>query len=121
MIVDPPGEPSAELTRTFPRHDRLDALIRQVLAQAAQVKGLCPRQLSFAGALQTLEAFRWLLLYCGDAQRGLVWRSVLVALGTHKVGNRPGRCEPRRRKRRPKNDGYLTKPRAQARAELLQE
>ena len=36
-------------------------LVRKVLAQAAVVSGLSPRQLSFAGGLQTLEEFRWLL------------------------------------------------------------
>jgi IS4 transposase len=37
-------------------------LVRKVMAEAAWLKGLCPRQLSFA-ALQTLAEFRWLLLF----------------------------------------------------------
>src|SRR5262249_26633570 len=40
-------------------------LTRCVMAQAALERGLCPRQLSFAGAVQTLDAFRW-LLSCSD-------------------------------------------------------
>src|SRR6516162_7219479 len=50
-------------------------LVRKVLAQAAVVSGLSPRQLSFAGGLQTLEEFRWLLL-CGrgEAQVQVCWQ-----------------------------------------------
>jgi hypothetical protein len=94
-------------------------LVRRVMAQAALARGLSPRQLSFAGAAQTLEAFRWLLLCSPDEAREGVCRAVLVAIGTHEVGDRPGRCEPRRVKRRPKQYGWLKKPRAEARAELL--
>ena len=39
----------------------------------------------------------------------------------HIVGNRPGRVEPRAIKRRPKPHDLLTKPRDQARAELIGE
>jgi hypothetical protein len=44
---------------------------------------------------------------------------VLQAVATHRVGDRPDRVEPRQKKRRPKNDGYLDKPRQQARQERL--
>jgi hypothetical protein len=48
----------------------------------------------------------------------------LVALrlehgGSHRVGNRPDRVEPRAVKRRPKPHDLLTTPRAQARAALI--
>jgi hypothetical protein len=94
-------------------------LIRKVMAQAAWVRGLQPRQVSFAGAVQILEAFRWFLLCGPEERRQFVLAVVVMAIGTHKVGGRPGRCEPRRVKRRPKGYGWLTKPRAEARAELL--
>jgi hypothetical protein len=94
-------------------------LVRKALAEAAWDQGLCPRQLSFAGGLQILEAFRWLLLCAAAESCGVLRTAVLLALATHRVGNRPGRCEPRCVKRRPKTYPYLTKPRAQARAELL--
>jgi hypothetical protein len=93
--------------------------VRRLLAEAARVKGLCPRQLSFAGALQTLEAFRWLLLFTPQPRRQEIQTMVLLAIATHRVGNRPGRCEPRRVKRRPKSYPRLTEPRAQARQRLL--
>ena len=95
-------------------------LVRKVMAESACLKGLCPRQLSFAGAVQTLEQFRWLLLFSADASRQQVVLVVLQCVATHEVGNRPGRVEPRAVKRRPKPYPKLKKPRAEARAELLQ-
>jgi hypothetical protein len=95
-------------------------LIRGVMAQAAQAAEVTPRQLSFAGALQTLAAFRWLLLL-GEGEcltRG--GQALRLAVGTHRVADRPGRVEPREVKRRPKGYKRLQKPRCQRRAELLQ-
>ncbi|HKA56158.1 MAG TPA: IS4 family transposase, partial [Candidatus Binatia bacterium] len=94
-------------------------LVRKVLAQAAALRGWSPRQLSFAGGLQTLEAFRWLLLGSPAEGCGTVCRALLLAIASHEVGDRPGRCEPRRVKRRPKEYRRLTQPRAAARAETL--
>jgi len=93
-------------------------LTRQVLAQAARAGQATPRQLSFAGAVQTVNAFRWLLTVGGGEDSGRSVRAVLLAVATHRVGNRPGRVEPREVKRRQKVK-LLTKPRAQRRAELL--
>jgi hypothetical protein len=94
-------------------------LIRKVMADAARAKGCLPRQLSFAGALQTVEAFRWLLLFGDPERKREFYAIVLVAIGTHEVGKRPGRCEPRRLKRRKHKYPLLTEPRAQARAKLM--
>ncbi len=91
-------------------------LIRKVMAQAAQEHGLTPRQLSFAGAMQTLNAFRTLLLTAAEADLPALGRDLLKAIASHRVGNRPDRCEPRKVKRRPKGYSRMTKPRAQERA-----
>ena len=94
-------------------------LVRQALGEAARVAGVAPRQLSFAGAVQTMEAFRW-LLQCSAAGPGAVARGVLyLALGAHRVGDRPGRVEPRRVKRRQQLYPLLNRARAEARAALL--
>jgi hypothetical protein len=93
-------------------------LTRKVLAQAALAGEVTPRQLSFAGAVQTLNAFRWLLSVGGGDGGGRSVQALLLAVATHRVGNRPGRVEPREVKRRRKVK-LLTKPRAQRRAELL--
>ena len=93
-------------------------LVRKVLAQAALAGEVTPRQLSFAGAVQTLNAFRWLLTVGAGPEDGRLVRALLLAVATHVVGKRPGRVEPREVKRRQKVK-LLTKPRAQRRAELL--
>ena len=90
-------------------------LIRKVMAQAAAKHGLDPRTLSFKGALQTLNAFALPLLSCAAPCLPDVIDALLEAIVRHRVGNRPGRFEPRARKRRPKPYPLLTCPRAEAR------
>ena len=94
-------------------------LVRQTLAEAARAAGVEPRQLSFAGAVQTLEAFRWLLQCSAGAAFAWACRVLYVAVGTHRVGDRPDRVEPRRVKRRVQLYPLLRQPREEARAALL--
>ena len=94
-------------------------LTRQVMAQAARDQGVHPRHLRFRGAVQTLQALRWLLVTATAAQGRDRAQALFVAVATHRVGDRPDRCEPRAVKRRPKPLRYLTKPRREARAALL--
>jgi hypothetical protein len=94
-------------------------LVRQVMAQAAREHKVTPRRLSFTGALQTLNEFRTLLLTATTANLPAMVGNILAAIASHRVGNRPGRCEPRKVKRRPKGYSRMLKPRAQERAELL--
>lgn len=94
-------------------------LVRKAAAQAALTKGLAPRQISFAGAMQILQAFRWLLIAGADEQKAFVYRALFAAIATHQVGDRPGRREPRRLKRRYDKYSHLRMPRAQARAAAI--
>jgi len=94
-------------------------LTRRVMAAAAQEQGVRPRSLSFMGAVQTLNEFRWLLVTAAAEARGTYVRALWLAIASHGVGDRPGRCEPRAVKRRPKPLRYLNEPRAAARAKLL--
>jgi Transposase DDE domain len=93
-------------------------LVRTVMAQAAAEHGLTPRQISFAGALQTLNEFRALLLHASAAELPELTRRILTALARHRVGHRPGRVEPRKVKRRPKGYPRLLASRAEERAKL---
>jgi hypothetical protein len=93
-------------------------LIRAVMARAAQDLGAPPRELSFTGALQAVRAFGERLLEADEAQAEELREWLLVVVGAQQVGDRPGRVEPRARKRRPKHGAILSKPRDQARAEL---
>ena len=95
-------------------------LIRTVMAQAAHQAKVPPRQLSFKGTVQLLNAFREKLLSApGAAQRQRLYREMLKAIARHRIGQRPGRSEPRAVKRRPKAYPKLTQPRAQAREKLV--
>ena len=93
--------------------------MRKAAAQAALTKGLTPRQISFAGAAQILEAFRWLLIAGADEQRDFIYRVLFAAIATHQVGDRPGQVEPRRLKRRYDRYRLLRIPRAEARAAAI--
>jgi hypothetical protein len=94
-------------------------LVRKAAAQAALTKGLAPRQISFAGVTQILQAFRWLLITRSDDQVGIVYQMLFAAIATHQVGDRPGRKEPRRLKRRNDKYQHMQLPRAQARAAAI--
>ena len=94
-------------------------LIRRAMLQSAQEAGVSPRTLSFTAAVQTIGA-SWLVMVLGDdTLSSRLVDAALATLAVHVVGNRPGRVEPRAIKRRPKEHALLTKPRAEARAELL--
>ncbi len=90
-------------------------LIRKVMAQAGQTHDVPPREISFKGTVQTLLAFAPLLQRASLTRLPDEIAVLLGAIATHRVGNRPGRIEPRRKKRRPKPYPLLRKPRQQAR------
>jgi hypothetical protein len=93
-------------------------LLRGLMAQAAQAVGVLPVQLSFKGALQAVNAFAAVLWTASAAAVEELGQRLREAIGSHRVGDRANRSEPRRRKRRPKPYPLLNEPRAQARARL---
>ena len=96
-------------------------LIRKAAAQAALTQGKLPRQIGFAGTQQIIAA-SWSEL--SNASPRIVRTMALEQfplIAQHKVGHRPNRVEPRAVKRRPKPYPLLTKPRQEARQELLRE
>jgi hypothetical protein len=95
-------------------------LIRQTMLQAAVQAELAPRDLSFTHALQTVAASWQLMPVLSTDGRAAQIAAALDGLKRPLVGRRPNRVEPRAVKRRPKPHDLLTKPRAEARAELLQ-
>jgi hypothetical protein len=90
-------------------------LIRTVLAQAAQEHGVCPWELSFTGAVQTVSAFAERLVVAAAATAAAWIARLWQAIASQTVGNRPDRVEPRARKRRPKHYPFLSQPRQEAR------
>jgi len=94
-------------------------LVRKVSAQAAKTQKIHPREVSFTGTKEAVNASWSQLTHADRAERlrqGQLW---LRTLGKVKVGQRPNRCEPRAVKRRPKQYEQLAKRRAEAREELL--
>jgi hypothetical protein len=94
-------------------------LIRRSMLQAALLAELSPRQISFTAALQKIAASWTTILACTQECARALIDVHLRDLAKHLVGDRPGRVEPRAKKRRPKPHRLLTEPRAQARAALL--
>ena len=78
-------------------------LIRTIMAPSGYRAGMFPRETSFKATLQTLEAFQSLIASpCNRnrADRLRLYQQLMDVIAVHQVGNRPGRFEPRLRKRR---------------------
>jgi hypothetical protein len=87
-------------------------LLRTAMAVAARANDIEPRQVSFKGAKQALTAFAPKIEAARPEDRAGLIDAMLTTMAYHRVGNRPGRWEPRARKRRPKPGARLTQPRA---------
>lgn len=89
-------------------------LIRLIMAQAALIADILPRQISFKHSLQL-----W-LAWGGNpgSSNGDSYDQFFALIAERKVGSRPGRIEPRAVKRRPKPFPLLMKTRDEARAEV---
>jgi len=68
-----------------------------------------------SSTVQTLNAFRDPLLGATVDELPRLAKIIFVAVASHRVGDRPNRCEPRAVKRRPKEYARLMKPRAELR------
>jgi hypothetical protein len=86
-------------------------LLRTVMAVAANENDVEPREISLKGAKQAVTAFAPKLEAAPPEQRAALVDALLKAAAYHRVGHRPGRWEPRARKRRPKPGARLTQPR----------
>ena len=90
-------------------------LIRAMMAKAAALADVLPRQLSFKHALQVCNAW--------STHRPEMWgwaheQSVLMLIAQRRVGHRPGRVEPRALKRRAPAYPLLNRPRTVLQAKL---
>jgi putative transposase len=94
-------------------------LIRQTMLEAAWRAGCSPRELSFTAALQKIAASWAVLANCAATVASALIDMMLHDIAQNRVGKRPDRVEPRKKKRRPKPHQLLTEPRAEARAKLL--
>jgi hypothetical protein len=92
-------------------------LIRLLMAQAALLADQSPRQLSFKHTVQIWLSWQQ---RGGSTHDAVSIHALLVLIAEPRVGLRPGRVEPRALKRRPKSFPLLTKPRKEARQEVLE-
>src|SRR5262245_51069051 len=90
-------------------------LLRTAMAVAAGESGIEPRQVSFKGAKQAVTAFAPKLEAAQPEDRPALIEALLAVIAYHRVGNRPGRWEPRATKRRPRHGARLNQTRAVAR------
>ena len=90
-------------------------LLRTVMAIAAAESDAEPRDISFKGAKPAVTAFAPKLEAARPKARPALIDALLEVVAYHRVGDRPGRWEPRAVKRRPKPGAKLGQPRAEAR------
>jgi hypothetical protein len=90
-------------------------LLRTVMAVAAAEVGIEPRAVSFQGAKPAVTAFAPKIEAAPPGARPERVDALLAVIAYRRVGDRPGRWEPRARKRRPKPRARLGQPRAEAR------
>ena len=88
--------------------------LRTVMAVAANENCIEPCQVSFKGAKQVLTAFAPKIEAARPEGRAALIDAMLKVMAYHRVGDRPGRWEPRARKRRPERAARLMQPRAVA-------
>jgi hypothetical protein len=87
-------------------------LIRRLMWEAGVRAGVEPLRLSFKGSLQHVRTFAPLMVALRAPARSELYDLLLVTLASEIVPDRPGRVEPRLKKRRPKSFGWLQRPRA---------
>jgi Transposase DDE domain len=84
-------------------------LLRGTMVESAKRNEVLPRQISVKGAMQAVESFTPVLMAIdGNAA---IYDAFLGTVAAHRVGNRPGRLEPRLKKRYPAWREYMNKPR----------
>ena len=94
-------------------------LVRWTMATAAKLANLLPRALGFTGAKRVLLAFAEEVRHSGKRRLSSMFAIILGAIAGMKLPVRPGRVEPRAKKRRPKPLPLLTVPRRTARANII--
>lgn len=93
-------------------------LLRSLMWSAATTYGTPPLRLSLQATRHHLINFLTQLLAVTDAKGERIYRTLLKVIAHEAVPERPGRSEPRVRKRRPKAYPLMTKSRRELREQL---
>lgn len=84
-------------------------LLRGTMVESAKRHDILPRQLSVKGTMQAVESFTPAMMAIDG--NDTLYNAFLTTVSAHRVGNRPGRLEPRFKKRRPTWTALMTIPR----------
>lgn len=108
------GKSVAMVRKELLMHLLLYNLIRLLMWEAATLRGVNPRRLSFAGTLHRLQSAlpAWLMRPHDGEDSQEIFNWLLACIAADLLPHRPDRFEPRRIKRRPKQYSHLTKPRS---------
>jgi hypothetical protein len=93
-------------------------LVRWVMVQAAQVAGKPARDMSFTSARRLILAFAGYQRQSAEQEQSTLARVLLQSIASCLLPKRPGRIEPRAKKRRPKPLALLLVPRCVAREQI---
>ena len=94
-------------------------LLRGTMVETAKRHDITPRQLSVKGTMQAVESFTPAMMAI-DGNEAL-YNAFLATVSAHRVGNRPGRMEPRFKKTRPAWTAYMTIPRHKSHRKLARQ
>jgi hypothetical protein len=94
-------------------------MIRNLMVQASVKHKLRPAQISFKGTIQLLNQFSPLLHNVNEQEKIILYEYLLDFIAKNKVGNRPGRVEPRAVRQRPKSFPVLKQTRKIEQKKLL--
>lgn len=94
-------------------------LLRGTMVETAKRHDVLPRELSIKGTMQAVESFTPAMMATEGSD--VLYDAFLTTVSAHRVGNRPGRQEPRFKKRRPVWGDYMTIPRHQSRRKLAKQ
>ena len=80
-------------------------LIRGVMLETAKRIDIHPRHLSLKGTMQAVESFTPAMMAIDGSEA--IYDAFLTTVSAHRVGNRPGRQEPRLKRRAPVWNDYM--------------
>jgi len=93
--------------------------IRIIMAEACEKHDAIPWKISFKGAVQLMNSYAPQFFKSTAQTNKILYAEMLRSIIKNKIGNRPGRTEPRAVKRRPKAFPFLCKPRVLEKNRLL--
>ena len=112
------GKTPAMVRKEIYVHLMVYNLLRALMWKAGKQHGISPLHLSVQGARQSFNQFSPLLAEAGRIRQHPLYQALLNLTAESKVPLRPGRSEPRKRKRRPKAFPLMNKPRSVLKQEL---